>query len=490
MRDKLRMWGRVCAVAGLLLVTALCASGSVWGQQATLVGDAHVSSAQPGVNSGSLSNLNVGGGYTALVRFDLSMLPAGTTSAQIAKATLRVYCNRADVPGTVLAELVGGAWTESSVTYATLPALGATVQTAQVVGAGEFVTFDVTSAVQGWVSAPGTNYGLALVAGTGTVVQFDSKENDETSHSPELEIALVGNGAVGPVGPQGATGATGPQGIQGETGTTGATGPAGPQGEVGPQGPPGVSGTGGGIAYQGTFDAGTTYAVGDVVQWGGSSWVSLVAGNIGSVPGTSGLTWGMLAAAGAQGPAGPQGPMGLSVQGPAGPAGPQGVAGATGATGPQGPQGESVQGPMGPQGPQGAVGPAGSPGLVYQGAYSSMGNYSLGDVVVFQGSSYVSSGGIQCGADSGVESGVLGSAHRAGTGGGDGRAGSGWADGAAGTGGAGWACGIDRRAGSAGDCGRGWRAGDSGSDGCAGLAGADGAGGSGRARWDKLPGGL
>ena len=52
--------------------------------------------------------------------------------------------------------------------------------------------------------------------------------------------------------------------------------------------------------------------------------------------------------------------------------------------------GQSVQGPMGPQGPGGRCGPAGSPGLVYQGAYSSQGNYSLGDVVVFQGSSYVS----------------------------------------------------------------------------------------------------
>ena len=203
------------------------------------------------VNSGSLSNLNVGGGYTALVQFDLGMLPAGTTPAQIAKATLRVYCNRADVPGAVQAELVGGAWTESSVTYATLPALGATVQTAQVVGAGEFVTFDVTSAVQGWVSAPGTNFGLALVAGTGTVVQFDSKENDETSHAPELEIALVGNGAVGPVGPQGATGATGPQGIQGETGATGATGASRTAGRSGTAGAAGSVGHGWGDCVSG-----------------------------------------------------------------------------------------------------------------------------------------------------------------------------------------------------------------------------------------------
>jgi hypothetical protein len=391
-RHTLRMRGKVCAAARLLLVTGVCAPVVAWGQQATLVGDAHVSSAQPGLNSGGLSNLNVGGGYTALVQFDLGTLPAGTTPAQIAKATLRVYCNRADVPGGVQAEPVGGAWTESSVTYATLPALGATVQTVQVAGAGEFVTFDVTAAVQGWVGAPGTNFGLALAAGSGAVVQFDSKENDETAHAPELEIALVGSGA-GTVGP------AGPQGIQGETGATGATGP------MGPQGVPGISGTGGGIAFIGVYDPGVSYGVGNVVQYGGSSWVSLVAGNLGSTPGASGLMWGMLATAGEQGPAGavgPQGPMGLSLPGPAGPVGPQGVAGPAGATGAQGAQGESIQGPAGPQGAVGAVGPQGSPGLVYQGAYSSTGNYALGDVVVFEGASYVSLTGFNVGQTPGV----------------------------------------------------------------------------------------
>ncbi len=286
------MRGTFHAAARLLLVMGACASGRVWGQQATLVGDAHVSSAQPGVNSGALSNLNVGGGYTALVQFDLGMLPAGTTPAQIAQATLRVYCNRADVPGVVQAELVGGAWTESSVTYATLPAVGAVVQTAPVVGAGEFVTFDVTSAVQGWVGVPATNFGLTLVAASGAVVQFDSKENDETSHAPELVIALVGNGTgtVGPAGAAGATGAAGVQGIQGVpgeagmTGATGAIGPVGSQGLMGPQGLPGVSGAGGGIAFIGVYDPAVSYAVGNVVQSGGSSWVSLVAGNVGSTP--------------------------------------------------------------------------------------------------------------------------------------------------------------------------------------------------------------
>ena len=407
MTRTLRSWSTICAAARLLLVTGVCVSGSVCAQQATLVADAHVSSAQPGVNSGGLSNLNVGGGYTALLQFDLGTLPPGILPAQIARATLRVYCNRADVPGAVQAELVGSGWTEMGVTYATLPPLGTVVQTAQVAGPGTFVTFDVTAAVQGWVAAPGTNFGLALAAASGAVVQFDSKENDETSHAPELEIALVGSGAgtvgaTGPAGVAGATGATGAQGIQGEAGPTGLTG------ATGPQGVPGGSGTGGGIAFAGVYDPAVSYAVGSVVQYGGSSWVSLVAGNVGSTPGASGLMWGMLAAAGSQGAmgavgaVGPQGPMGLSLQGAAGPQGVPGPAGVAGTTGPQGAQGQSLQGPAGPQGGTGAAGPAGSPGLVYRGLYNSQGNYLLGDVVVFQGSSYASLTSFNVGQTPGV----------------------------------------------------------------------------------------
>jgi hypothetical protein len=378
-------WSRLRAVACAVLALALL-HAHARAQDATLVGDAHVSSAQPTVNSGTLSNLNVGGVYTALVQFDLGTLPAGTTAAQIAKATLRVYCNRADVPGAVQVQSVGGAWTESGVTFATEPALGAVVQTGQVVGAGEFVTFDVTAAVQGWVSAPSTNFGLALAApaGSGTVVQFDSKENDETSHEPELEVAMVGSaaggGTVGPQGPAGPQGIQGEPGATGATGATGAQGPAGPVGPQGPQGLPGVSGTSGGIAYQGSYAPATSYAVGDVVVFQGSSYVSLIAPNVGNAPDSSPTAWGLLAAQGAQGLAG--------------------AMGAAGGTGPAGPSGSS--GPQGPQGVAGPVGPAGSPGLVYEGTYSSTTNYAVGDVVVFQGSSFVSLAGFNVGQTPGV----------------------------------------------------------------------------------------
>src|SRR3984885_6673471 len=117
--------------------------------EATLVADAHVNSARPAVNSGTISNLNVGGGYTALLQFDLSTLPTGTTAAQVSRATLRLYCNRMDTAGLVSVQPVNGVWGEYSVTFATLPSLGAAAQVVQVGQAGAYVELDGTGRAQG-----------------------------------------------------------------------------------------------------------------------------------------------------------------------------------------------------------------------------------------------------------------------------------------------------------------------------------------------------
>jgi hypothetical protein len=388
--------------------------------EATLVADAHVNSALPGVNSGAISNLNVGAGYTALLQFDLSTLPVGTTARQVSRATLRLYCNRVDTAGLVSVQAVGGAWGEYSVTYGTLPSLGSPVQVASVSQAGAYVTVDVTGLVQGWITAPATNNGLALTAGT-AAVQFDSKENDLTGHAAMLEVTLATSGPAGPMGLAGAAGTPGPAGA---AGAAGATGPAGPQGISGgsglnfqgaygattnyglgdvvtylgssyvsliagnhgntpglspsqwsvlAQGATGGSGGGGTAAtwnYQGTYAATTNYALDDVVAYQGSSYVSLLAGNHANTPGLSPAQWGLLAGAGV---------------GTTGATGAAGAAGPVGLTGSQG-----FAGPIGPTGIAGAMGATGSPGLVYQGAYSAVTNYALGDVALWQGASYAS----------------------------------------------------------------------------------------------------
>ncbi len=333
--------------AVLLGVCAYFYAATAWGAQATLAADAHVNSAMPATNSGAISNLNVGGGYTALLQFDLSQLPVGTTSAQVSRAVLRVYANRVTTPGQVTISSVTGTWGEYSVTFATEPAVGSSVGTFPVSQAEAFVAVDVTSLVQGWINNPATNNGLALSAGT-AMVQFDSKENDQTAHAATLDVELVDAGPAGVAGANGTVGIAGANGAAGATGLAGATGSAGSTGLTGAVGATGPNGL---VGIQGLTGA---------------------AGQAGST-GAQGST----GAAGQQGPIGPAGTIGAQgLQGIMGQAGAQGIPGVTGATG--------LSGPLGPQGVAGPV------GLAFQGAYSSGGNYALADGVSYKGAGYVS----------------------------------------------------------------------------------------------------
>lgn len=376
-----------CAFAGLLVLSLQFLTTPAVAAQLTLVADAHVNSAQPDVNSGTISNLTVGGGYNTYLQFDLSTLPANVTASKISKAILRLYANRVTTAGAVTIAPVGANWGEFSITYSSQPATGSAAGTIQVPSADQFLTVDVTALVQAWVTTPASNFGLALTAGT-AVVQFDSKENDITSHPPTLEVELVDAGPQGPAGANGVTGPTGPAGSTGPQGPAGQTGPTGPQG---PQGPAGA----GTFAYQGSYQSTTAYAQGAVVVLQGSSYISLLANNRGNTPSFSTSAWGILSAQGPEGVAGPTGatgtagPQGLpgsvGPNGPPGPAGPEGIAGQAGAQGITGATGATgSQGPMGPQGPAGPV------GISFQGGYQSVTNYALADGVSYKGSGYVS----------------------------------------------------------------------------------------------------
>jgi len=383
---------------GLGLAVLAAAASPVFAVEATLIADAHVNSALPDVNSGTISNLNVGAGYTTLLQFDLSALPSATTAAQVSHAVLRLYCNRVDTAGQVSLSVVNAAWGEYSVTYATLPSLGSASQSIQVNQAGAYLTVDVTALVQGWIASPAANDGIALTANAANV-QFDSKENDLTGHAPVLDITLADTGPVGPAGPAGPTGLTGPAGVAGLAGAkgdTGATGPAGPMGPAGPQGLQGIQGQQGvagpagpagstgpvgpaglagatgamgatgpagpvGMVFLGSYSSTANYGLNDAVIYQGSSYISLAASNHGNTPGLNPAYWSMLAAQGATG-----------AQGPAG------VAGATGA-----------QGIAGPQGPPGATGAAGAVGMNYRGVWASGVSYQSSDAVSFDGSTYL-----------------------------------------------------------------------------------------------------
>ncbi|MGA3049799.1 MAG: DNRLRE domain-containing protein [Terracidiphilus sp.] len=398
-------------MAGAMLL--MLSAGVAFASDGVVVGDAYVNSAHPTTNYGALSNLYVGNGGTALIQFDLSSLPAGTTASQIGKATLGLYVNRINTSGLVNVQPVTGTWNESTVTFATIPTLGSTVASFTPAVAEQFIVIDVTSLVQGWVTTPGSNLGVALSSASGNVV-FDSKENDETSHVAHLDITVISQGATGatgatgaqgpqgiqgpqgPQGTQGATGAQGIQGIQGAIGPTGATGAQGIQGVTGVTGAQGIQGATGatgatgaigatgatgaagvtgatgatGINYQGTWSNSTIYFPPSAVTYNGSSYIA-IAGNFNVTPGTDPTVWAILAA--------------------------QGSTGSTGATGPIGAQGiQGIQGNIGATGATGAAGvtgATGATGINYLGTWSNSTIYQINSAVSFNGSSYIAIAG-------------------------------------------------------------------------------------------------
>lgn len=383
----------------LLCVLLVCACGVASATQATLTGDTFVNSSRPSTNFGNLSNLYVGNGNTGLLQFDLSNLPAGTTASQVAKATLYLYVNRIFTQGMVSLQPATSAWTELGTTYSSAPSYGGVSGTFSAATSGAYIAVDVTSLVQTWITTPSTNYGLALTASSASVL-FDSKENDQTSHQPLLDITLSVQGPQGVPGGAGATGAAGPIGPVGPQGVPGVSGPVGPQGAVGPAGLTGPQGPP--TSFMGTWLVGTTYSLGDAVFYNGSSYVSLIGGNAGHEPDTSTAQWSLLAeqgatgAVGAVGAIGPQGIQGVpgitGAQGPIGPIGPQGAIGPTGLTGSVGPAGPT--GSTGATGATGAIGPQGPP-VSFQGPWNIATTYAMGDAVYCaacstNGSSYIS----------------------------------------------------------------------------------------------------
>lgn len=174
--------------------------------------DTYVVSQSP-ANFGSQGSLSVAPGTQTLLQFDLRGLAAGISSAQVSRANLRLYVNRATSPGQLDVALAGSGWTESAVNGLTAPVAGTAIASGIAVpSAGNYLTIDVTAAVRHWLDTPSANQGLLISASAASPasVAFDSKENTATSHPALLEVAL--SGPQGPAGPAGIQGPAGPEG--------------------------------------------------------------------------------------------------------------------------------------------------------------------------------------------------------------------------------------------------------------------------------------
>ena len=371
-----------CAAKLILVISLTLSVHSACGVDALLLQDTYVDNGTTGgkpppnaSNYGSGMDLRVFKGNGRLgrtfLKFSLATLPPGTTANDVAHARLRFWVNaNSTVAGAVTLTPVTAAWDEytlkdnstGSLSFGT-PALSDLA----ITSVNNFVSIDVTDWVKAWISGSLVNEGIKIEASaTDTFLNlaFDSKESNETSHEPRLEVSLSRIGPAGPQGVPGVPGIAGPIGPPGATGSIGPIGPAGSQGPEGPQGVPGPAGTkwfsSTGPPAQnvgGLSDYYLDVTSGDVWQKvgneGGAVWA--MQGNIRGLKGE----------AGPEGPKGEIGPSGLP--GPAGSPGLNGIAGTAG-----------VQGEIGPPGPVGPPGPAG-PAAVWPTRIAPPGDLAMGE---------------------------------------------------------------------------------------------------------------
>jgi Collagen triple helix repeat (20 copies)/Chaperone of endosialidase len=327
----------------LLLIFPLLAGSAH--AQSPLTDDANTSTTPRTMDSnfGTKATLLVSPSGNVYLKFKLSAtLPAQTPGASVERATLKLYMANISVAGRLDVYAVSSAWDEETITGRNAPPLGNLLATTPEIGLdrrGKFLVVDVTTLVQQWLGDDGLgtnglpNNGLAILAHPADVtssevasITFDSKENSQTSHEPQLNIQLSGpagppgppgpqgpkgdQGDAGPAGPQGETGLQGPQGDpgpqgpQGLQGPEGATGPQGPPGIQGPQGPAGATGPQGpqgpkGLEWKGAWDSAFNYITDDAVSYQGSSWRAKRDNN--SVAPVEGDDWTIIAQKGVDG---------------------------------------------------------------------------------------------------------------------------------------------------------------------------------------------
>lgn len=162
----------------------------------SVVADAEVRRFQPNTNFGTLQTLQVDPAVLtttrALLRFDVSQLPVGST---IAAANLRLcetQGNSAGAGHTHTIQRAASTWTELGVTWSNQPPVSATVTATQIVPPSASCVFtDVSPDVQSWVGGA-NNYGWMLSDQQETLLggatQYASREHNSVTHRPQLVV--------------------------------------------------------------------------------------------------------------------------------------------------------------------------------------------------------------------------------------------------------------------------------------------------------------
>ena len=165
--------------------------------------DSYIYSNYPDDNYGNSDWVGIGhivtwGSFRAYLQFNLSDLPAGT---DIINATLKLYqYDHQESFGMLQGFEIGiyrvnGLWEENSITWNTKPGYKSTPESTLSVtpDAVTWLSWDITSLVQGWFSGIIPNYGVVLrdtdeTAGNIFIKCYSSDYDSNLSRCPKLEI--------------------------------------------------------------------------------------------------------------------------------------------------------------------------------------------------------------------------------------------------------------------------------------------------------------
>ena len=142
--------------------------------------------------AGKATTLPVSSEYHALVRFKVGSFSDTVDAANVRSARLIIYFCSITKPGSFTLHKVTQNWSEK---YAGRrirppnydPAVVATVSAGVEMGK-QFVVIDVTASVKGWLAAPESDFGFALIGANGAMARIGAKEGPGVGYPATLEI--------------------------------------------------------------------------------------------------------------------------------------------------------------------------------------------------------------------------------------------------------------------------------------------------------------
>jgi hypothetical protein len=145
------------------------------------IADATVKSSYPNTDFGSALTLRVDASPN--VHNHLKFSVSGLNGATITSAKLRFYAKSSSSSGLTAHPVSSNSWSESTINYNNMPAMGSAIATSAAVSAGTWVTINVSS----YVKSQGT-WGFAVTTPGSTAISLASRESG--ANAPRLVLTL------------------------------------------------------------------------------------------------------------------------------------------------------------------------------------------------------------------------------------------------------------------------------------------------------------